>query len=303
MRAALRHNGCVLIGQTGEIAPADRRLYALRDVTATVESLPLICASILSKKIAEGIGALVLDVKVGRGAFLKSDDEARELASWLVRIAARQGVRARALLTRMDAPLGRAVGNANEVIEAIETLKGRGPKETESLSVRLAGEMLVLAGVAGDHAAAEARIRQALDRGDGVEKLRDIIGAQGGDSRVIDDFTRLPRPRLERPWRASRSGVVARLDAELIGRAAVVLGAGRDRVEASIDPAAGVTVVAAVGDRVTAGEPILLLAGNDDARMRAADALIAEAIEIGDDEPLARPLVLDVIDERQVAVG
>jgi thymidine phosphorylase len=242
-------------------------------------------------------------VKVGRGAFLKSENEARELASWLVGIANRQGLRARALLTAMDAPLGRAVGNANEVVEAIETLKGRGPKDVESLSVRLAGEMLVLAGLARDQAAAEARIRQALERGAGLEKFRNIIEVQGGDPRVIDDYARLPAPQLERPWRAPRSGVVARLDAELIGRAAVVLGAGRDRVDAPIDPAAGLTVVAAVGDRVTAGEPVLLLAGGDETRMQAAEALLRGAIEIGEEAPTTRPLVLGVVDEPQVAVG
>ena len=303
MRAALRRNGCVLIGQTAAIAPADARLYALRDVTGTVECLPLICASILSKKIAEGIGALVLDVKVGRGAFLKSENEARELASWLVGIANRQGLRARALLTAMDAPLGRAIGNANEVVEAIETLKGRGPKDVESLSVRLAGEMLVLAGLARDQAAAEARIRQALERGAGLEKFRNVIEVQGGDPRVIDDYARLPAPQLVRPWCAPRSGVVARLDAELIGRATVVLGAGRDRVDASIDPAAGINVVAAVGERVTAGEPILLLAGGDGTRMQAAEALLRGAIEIGEEAPTTRPLVLGVVDEPQGAAG
>src|SRR5687767_686118 len=168
MRAALRRTGCALIGQTDEIAPADRRLYALRDVTGTVESIPLICASILSKKIAEGIGALVLDVKVGRGAFMKTRDDARELGQWLCGIASRNGVRTEALLTPMDAPLGRAVGNANEVIESIETLKGRGPKDLEALSVRLAARMLVLAGLADGTAQAEARVREAIASGAGV---------------------------------------------------------------------------------------------------------------------------------------
>ncbi len=296
MRAALRRTGCALIGQTDEIAPADRRLYALRDVTGTVESIPLICASILSKKIAEGIGALVLDVKVGRGAFMKTEEDARALASWLVAIAERHGVRTRAILTAMDAPLGRAVGNANEVIEAIETLKGRGPREVDDLSVRLAAEMLVLAGIAGDLADAGARARQALTSGAGLEKLRAIIEEQGGDPKVIDDYSRLPAPRVRHPWRAPTSGIVTKLDAELIGRAAVVLGAGRDRVDALIDPAVGIDVVVPVGARVTAGEPVLTLSCDDEAGLPAAEALLADAIVVGDEAPPPRPLIVDVVD-------
>ena len=171
MRAVLRKTRCVLIGQTREIAPADRRLYALRDVTGTVESIPLICGSILSKKIAEGIGGLVLDVKVGSGAFMKTTDDARRLASWLVEIAERNGVRTEAILTGMDIPLGRAVGNANEVIESIETLKGRGPQDIEQLSLTFATRMLVLAGVATSEAAADAQVRSALTSGRGSRCL------------------------------------------------------------------------------------------------------------------------------------
>ena len=293
MRAALRRTGCALMGQTDEIAPADKRLYALRDVTGTVESIPLICASILSKKIAEGIGGLVLDVKVGRGAFMKTDEQGRELASGLIGIAERQGLRTRALLTAMDAPLGRAVGNANEVIEAIETLKGRGPREVEDLAVRLTAEMLVLAGIASDLAVASARVRQALTSGAGLEKLRAIIEEQGGDPWVIDDYSRLPAPRVKRPWLAPTSGIVTRLDAELVGRAAVVLGAGRDRIDASIDQAAGIEVVVPVGGHVSAGGPVLILSGNDEAGLAAAEALLEDAILIGDEVPAPRPFIVE----------
>jgi pyrimidine-nucleoside phosphorylase len=295
MRETLRRTGCVLIGQTDEIAPADRRLYALRDVTATVESIPLICASILSKKIAEGIGALVLDVKVGRGAFMKTEADARQLATWLVGIAERSGVRTEALLTAMDAPLGQAVGNANEVIESIETLKGRGPSDVRDLSVRLAARMLVLCGRASSPADADAQVTRALESGAALEKFRDIIAAQGGDPKVIDDYERLPAPAHREDWRAPRSGIVVRLDAELVGRAAVALGAGRDRADASVDPSAGIDIAAPLGARVQAGAPVFLLACHDRARVAAARALLDEAVGIGDEAPPETQLVLDTI--------
>jgi len=293
MRAVLRRTGCVLIGQTREIAPADRILYALRDVTGTVESIPLICASILSKKIAEGIGGLVLDVKVGRGAFMKTEADARQLASWLVTIANKNGVRTEALLTPMSVPLGRAVGNANEVVESIETLKGRGPKDVETLSVMFAVRMLVLAGVEKSDDAAERRVRQAIASGEGVEKFRAIIEAQGGDPRVIDDSARMPQPASRDVFRATADGVITEMDAELVGRAAVALGAGRDRVDAGVDPAAGITIAAPVGARVKRGDAVLELACADSSRMAAAHALLAEAVRIGDHAPAAQPLVID----------
>jgi pyrimidine-nucleoside phosphorylase len=302
MRSVLRRTGCALIGQTDDIAPADRRMYALRDVTGTVESLPLICASILSKKIAEGIGALVLDVKVGRGAFMKTRADAHKLAEWLAGIAERNGVRTEALLTSMNTPLGCAVGNANEVIESIETLKGRGPKDVEQLSVRLAARMLVLSGRAGDGDAAERQVRTALERGDGLEKFRAIIAAQGGDPRVIDDYARLPHARHQEPWRAPRAGVVTRLDAELVGRAAVALGAGRDRVDARVDHAVGIDIAAPVGTGVAAGDPVLVLSVNDTARLPSARALVDSAIDIGDEAHAPEALMLETIDGRAVTL-
>ena len=198
--------GCSMIGQTAEIAPADKTLYALRDVTSTVESIPLITASIMSKKIAEGIDALVLDVKAGRGAFMKTPETARALAESLVAVGNRAGVRTEALLTTMDAPLGRDVGNALEVIESIETLKGRGPRDLEDLSVRLAARMVVLAGKA-DSVRAEAMVRDAIGSGAGLEIFRKIIAWQGGDPRVIDDYGRLPTARSP----ARRGRAVGRL--------------------------------------------------------------------------------------------
>jgi pyrimidine-nucleoside phosphorylase len=298
VRAAIRRNGCALISQTREIAPADRRLYALRDVTATIESIPLICGSILSKKIAQGIEGLVIDVKVGRGAFMKTEAHARQLASWLVRIAGFSGVRTQAVLTRMDAPLGRAVGNANEVVESIETLKGRGPEDLEMLSVELAARMLALAGQSADLDAARIRVRKALESGAGLEKFRDIIEQQGGDPRVVDDYQLLPSARLRESLTATRAGVVSAIEADLVGHAAVVLGAGRDRADAAVDPAVAIDVISPVGTEVRAGDPILSVAANEPGRLRDAMAMLARAVTIGDLAAAPAPLILGVVDER-----
>jgi pyrimidine-nucleoside phosphorylase len=296
LRAALRHTGCALIGQTSEIAPADARLYALRDVTATVESVPLICASILSKKIAEGIGALVLDVKVGRGAFMKTEADARRLAEWLVGVAVQNGVRTQAVLTAMDAPLGRTVGEANEVIESIETLKGGGPPELVELSVLLAARMVEFAGAEPTREAAEAAVRTALQSGAALEKFRAIIEQQGGDARVIDDYGRLPAARHREAWTAPIDGVVTMLDAELIGRAAVVLGAGRDRADMDVDHAVGLEIDAPVGTPVRTGDPILIIACDDANRVAAARRLLDRAITIGSEPIPPAPLVIGVVD-------
>jgi pyrimidine-nucleoside phosphorylase len=271
--------GCSLIGQTAEIAPADKRLYALRDVTATVESIPLITASIMSKKIAEGIDALVLDVKAGRGAFMKTPEAARALAESLVAVGNRSGVRTEALLTTMDAPLGRDVGNALEVIESIETLKGRGPRDLEELSVRLAARMVMLAGRA-DSVKAEAMVRGAIASGAGVEIFRKIVRWQGGDPRVVDDYGLLPTAARRHSVPSPAAGYVADIDAMGIARAAMRLGAGRDRVEDTIDPAVGVRLLASPGDEVQVGQPLAELHYNDSARLFEAVALAADAITV-----------------------
>jgi pyrimidine-nucleoside phosphorylase len=195
----------------------------------------------------------------------------------------------------MDAPLGRAVGNANEVIESIETLKGHGPTDVETLSVRLAARMVVLAGLSTTEADAERRVRLALSSGDALEKFQSIIAAQHGDPRVIDDYSRLPRGQATAVWVAPHTGVVTRLDAELVGRAAVALGAGRDRVDGVVDPGAGIDIVAPRGSPVSAGEPVLRLMGTDAGRLDAARALLQNAVDIGDEPPAAEPLVIDVI--------
>jgi len=293
LKAAVASVGCALIGQTSEIAPADRKLYALRDVTSTVESIPLICASIMSKKIAEGIGGLVLDVKTGTGAFMKTREASRALAEALVGIGRAAGVRTEALITRMDAPLGREVGNASEVIESIETLKGSGPAELEHLAVLLAARMLVVAGVAGDDADAETRVRAAIASGAGVEKLRQIIEHQGGDPRVIDDYARLPSAPDVEVVTAPRSGFVTGLEAEHVGRAAVALGAGRERLEDVIDHGVGITVVAAPGIEVRSGDAVLQIRHRGGRGLEVARTLLRQAVQIGDVAPATQPIVVD----------
>ena len=292
MKAALAHVGCVLIAQTRQVAPADKTLYALRDVTGTIESIPLITASIMSKKIAEGIDALVLDVKTGSGAFMKTETDSRRLAESLVSIGNASGVKTEAIMTRMDAPLGRAVGNALEVIECIEVLKGGGPPDVADLSVELAARMLVLGRVADDLADGQTQIRDAIASGAGLDRFRRIIEQQGGDPRVVDDYSRFPAALQRHVLRAPRAGFLTRLDAELIGRASVGLGAGRDRVDDPIDPSVGIMMMAKPGDHLRAGDPVLDLRYRHRPRLETAMELATRAIVIGDQRPAAEPLIV-----------
>jgi pyrimidine-nucleoside phosphorylase len=293
MKSALSRAGFAMIGQTSQIAPADKKLYALRDVTGTVESIPLITASIMSKKIAEGIDALLLDVKTGSGAFMKTREASRRLAESLVSVGHASGVRTEAVITGMDSPLGRAVGNALEVIESIEVLKGGGPPDLIEVTLELASRMLVLGNVARDHEDGRQQARRAIASGAALNRLQQIIELQGGDPRVVDDETRLPRAPERHVIVADRAGFVSRLDAALVGRASVALGAGRDRVDDSIDPAVGIMVRAKPGDEVRAGEAVLELhCSREGARLEAARALATQAITIGDERPKPPPLVL-----------
>ena len=292
MKAALRAVGCAMIGQTAQIAPADKKLYALRDVTATVESIPLISASIMSKKIAEGIDALVLDVKTGSGAFMKTEADSRRLAESLVSIGNASGLRTEAIITAMEQPLGRAVGNALEVIECLDVLKGRGPRDLIDVSIDLTARMLVVGGVARDRADAERKARDTIASGAGLDRFRRIIEHQGGDPRVVDDYRRLPDAPSRHVLTASRNGYVTTLDAELIGRASVSLGAGRDRVEDAVDPAVGVMITAKVGDEVRQGDPILELHYRDQAKLDQAIGRATAAIAIGDAPPSLGPLIV-----------
>jgi pyrimidine-nucleoside phosphorylase len=295
MTAALEKTGVAMLGQTTQIAPADKKLYALRDVTATVESVPLITASIMSKKIAEGIDALVLDVKTGRGAFMKTVEDSRRLARSLVDTGNRSGVRTEALITAMDAPLGSAVGNALEVVESVETLKGLGPRDLEDLSVLLAARMVQAAGLARDRADAEAQVRRALGSGRGLEKWREIVEHQGGDPRTVDDYSLLPSVPTRHLVTADRAGYLSVLHAELVGRAAVELGAGRNRVDDVVDPAVGAMVVAHPGDKLSKGDPIIELHYRREEDLAGAIALVRRAIEISDTPPDLLPLVVEEV--------
>jgi pyrimidine-nucleoside phosphorylase/thymidine phosphorylase len=293
-RALVRDVGACLVGQTARLAPADRRLYALRDVTATVESIPLIAASIMSKKLAEGIDALVLDVKVGSGAFMKTLPDARALARTLAAIGTGMGKQVSALLTDMSQPLGRAVGNALEVVEAVELLRGSGPADLREVTVELTAEMLLLGGAAPDRAAARARVAAAIADGRGLAKLEEIVRAQGGDPRALSDPERLPR--APRAWEvaAPSAGFVQAIDGEALGRAAVALGAGRARVEDRVDPAVGLVVRRRIGDRVERGEPLCTVHEGDRSEPRArAAARIEAAFHIGAGVVAPPPLVLE----------
>jgi pyrimidine-nucleoside phosphorylase len=286
--------GTSIVGQTASLAPADKKLYALRDVTATVPSIPLIAASVMSKKLAEGSDALVLDVKCGHGAFMKSETDARELARLMVSIGSQAGLRTEAFITDMDAPLGRAVGNALEIVECIETLKGQGPDDISALVVALASRILVVS----DRYAkpdAEPAVRRALSSGKALEKMRAMVEWQGGDVGVLDDYGRLPRAARRHAIPAGEDGYVAALQADLVGRASMALGAGRQRVDDRIDHGAGVLIAKKPGERVRAGEPILELLYNDDRRLGEASALAHAAIRLAAEAPLLRPLVLATV--------
>jgi pyrimidine-nucleoside phosphorylase len=292
MRAALASVGCAMIGQTAQIAPADKKLYALRDVTGTVESIPLISASIMSKKIAEGIDALVLDVKTGSGAFMKTEANSRKLAESLVSIGNASGVKTEALITAMDAPLGKAVGNALEVIECIDILKGQGSPDLVDVSVELTARMLVLGKIADDRKSAERLVRDAIASGEGLERFRLIIETQGGDPHIIDDYSRLPAAPDRHLVRATGPGYLTHLDAELVGRASVILGAGRDRVEDPVDHSVGIMLLAKPGDLVSEGDAILELHYHDTAKRDRALELAHRAFNVGDQPLAARPVIV-----------
>lgn len=290
--AVLEKHGLVLAGQSETLVPADRKIYALRDTTGTVPSIPLIASSIMSKKLAEDLQGLVLDVKVGRGAFMREEASARELAKTMVELGKSHGTEVVALLTAMDQPLGREVGNAVEIAESLEVLRGEGPADLLEVVFRLGEEMLVLGGVAADREGAHARLEQAVRSGRALEKLAQVVEAQGGDPRVVEDPGRLPRAPETEDLPAPRGGYVTECDALLIGLAGMRLGAGRERKDDEVDRRVGVTLLAKQGERVEPGEPLARVGWGDPERRRAAWELLEQAWRIDDEQPIETPLVI-----------
>ena len=269
--AVVEKTGLVLAGQSAQLAPADGAIYSLRDATGSVPSIPLIASSIMSKKLAVGLGSLVLDVKVGRGAFMKDLDRARLLAETMVGIGKARGTPVVAVLTDMNQPLGRMIGNANEIAESVDVLHGGGPPDLVEVVYRLAEEMLLLSGVESRRADARLRLEAAVSSGAAFEKLEQVVSAQGGDPAVLHDPSLLPQAQNEHVVRATESGYVVRIDAFDIGTAALRLGAGRERKEDDIDPGVGIAVEVKTGDEVSAGQALARLFWNDESKL--ADAL------------------------------
>jgi pyrimidine-nucleoside phosphorylase len=291
----LERLGIVLAGQSVTLVPADRRIYALRDASGTVESIPLISSSIMSKKLAEDLDGLVLDVKVGSGAFMKALEPARELARTMVAIGDAHGTRVSAILTDMDQPLGLEVGNANEIQESIDVLRGEGPTDVAELTYRLGAEMLVLGGITTDLGDARNRLERAVDTGRALEVFVEVIEAQGGDSRVVEDRSILDRAPHRHELIADRDGVVRQCNALDVGVASVRLGGGRERKEDDVDHGVGITLAAKRGDTVTAGDVLATITYRDQARLAAALPYLERAWDIHEDAIEDYPLVLDEV--------
>ncbi len=295
-RRVLETCGCAMIGQTAEIAPADRKLYALRDVTGTVESPFLICASIMSKKLAEGIDGLVLDVKTGSGAFMKSEEDAAFLAELMVETGERMGKQVVALITDMDQPLGNMIGNALEVVEVVEVLRGAGPNDLRELCLELAAWMLHLGGAAKTVSEGRRQSVELISSGKALERFRQMVELQGGDVRVIDDSRKFSQARHTMQVMGPENGFVASMQCEQIGTACVILGGGRERKEDSVDPAVGIILHKKVGDRVRAGEALATIHYNAETRGERARQMISESYQIAEaPSQTKRPLVHRVI--------
>lgn len=293
--AVVNDCACSIIGQTEELAPADKKLYALRDVTGTVPSIPLISASIMSKKLAEGIDALVLDVKWGRGAFMKTREEARELARTMVEIGFRMSKDMTAVLTNMDQPLGRAAGNAVEVCESVAALRGQGPADLMEVTLFLAAWMLLLAKEAATIEEAQNTLQAHIDSGAAFDKFREMVGAQGGDVGVLENTDLLPQSAIRIEYAATASGCVRAVDADKVGRACLALGAGRQMVTDPIDHAVGVTEIVKIGEAVDKGRPVMVLHANDQDKLAAALAELEGAVQVSSEQVAPPRLIGDVI--------
>ena len=298
----LKKTGCALAGQTKNIVPADRKLYALRDVTATVSSIPLIASSIMSKKLAEGIDGLVLDVKFGKGAFMKEIKLARLLANTLVSIGSQMGKNVVALLTNMNQPLGTHVGNSLEIIECCEVLQNRLNNDLSELSFHLAAEMLVLGGVSEDLEEALAKVDELVQSGTAFRKFQEIVIAQGGDPRALEDHTRFPQARGTSVITASEDGIIQSIECEQIGLLAVQLGAGRQKVSDEIDPAVGFVFNHKVGDEVQEGDHLVTIYYNDEDALESIKDSLANAFEIGSEQPEQDPLIIERIEQSSHSV-
>jgi pyrimidine-nucleoside phosphorylase len=298
-RETLGACGCAMIGQTAEIAPADRLFYSLRDVTGTVESPYLICASIMSKKLGEGIDGLVLDVKTGSGAFMKTDRDAAFLAELMVETGQRMGKKMVALITDMDQPLGLRVGNALEVEEVLEVLRGGGPEDLRELCLELAAWMFRLGGSAATIAEAKKFAHGLIQSGQALKRFREMVALQGGDPRVVEDPTRLPRAKHSLNISSPRSGYVAAIQCEDVGTACVILGGGREKKEDSVDPAVGIILEKKVHDKVAAGETLCTLMYNSEARAGRARKLMEQSYQIADSAPVPQKLIHRIIPATQ----
>ncbi|NLM75130.1 MAG: pyrimidine-nucleoside phosphorylase [Clostridiaceae bacterium] len=292
---SVKEIGIAVAGQTENLVPADKKLYALRDVTGTVRSIPLIAASIMSKKLASGADAIVLDVKVGSGAFMKTVDEARRLARAMVDIGKGAGRKTVAIITDMDKPLGKAIGNALEVREAIEVLAGRGPEDITEICLTLAGKMLELAGK-GDFDTCKSLALQAIGDRSALGKLKEMIKNQGGIPDVVHDFSLLPKAVHTKEYLSPDTGYLASMTSDVLGVASMLLGAGRANKESSIDHAAGIVLLKKPGDRVEKNEPLMILHANQSSFFDAAIRQIEGAVEISQDKPKMPPLILDIIE-------
>ncbi|HET7791385.1 MAG TPA: thymidine phosphorylase [Gemmatimonadales bacterium] len=299
-KAQVQKIGCAMIGQTPEIAPADKRLYALRDVTGTVEAIPLIAASIMSKKLAEGLSGLVLDVKHGSGAFLPKTADGLELARTMIALGEDRGCPTIALLTAMDRPLGRACGNALETEEAILALRGEGPPDLLEVTYALGVEMLIAAGIEKTSTRARKRLETAIGSGLAAEKFEQIIEAQGGNPKVVEDPSVLPQADAVEIFAAPETGVVTRVEPRTIGRAVVALGGGRTQVEDAVNPTVGFVITVKPGDKVLAGEPIASVFAKDAAGIQAGFDALTRAISIG--AKLAAP-PLPLVSHRVTSAG
>lgn len=293
----VRRIGCAVISQTGNLVPADGKMYALRDVTATVDSIPLIASSVMSKKLACGAECILLDVKYGRGAFMDTLENARELARRMVDLGQHMGRKVRAVISDMDQPLGTLIGNALEVREAIEILRNERPGSAlETVSVELASHLLEMAGICPDLDSSRKKIRELLVSGAGLRKLGEMFAAQGGNGEVVNDVKLLPQASIIEPIPAPRSGYVTSIHAQKIGFASTALGAGRMRKEDPIDPAVGIEMGRRVGDRIEKGEPLAILHANKPETIKEAKELILSSIVIGDEKVAPRKLIEEVVE-------